>query len=124
MRPERCASFSEADVRSANKVCLLGKTVVDQLYPGVDPVGEIIRIRNVPVKIIVVVGAKGVTPWGQDQDDVIIMPYTSAMKRLFGVTTLQSIVIQTASPEMLQPVQDQITDLLRQRHRIVPPRDE
>src|SRR5436190_3651197 len=116
--------FSEMDIRSANKVAILGKTVVDQLYPGVDPVGEIIRIKNVPFKIVGVLSPKGVTPWGQDQDDVIIVPYTSAMKRLFGVTTLQSIVIQTASSDMLQPAQDQITELLRQRHRIVPPRDD
>jgi putative ABC transport system permease protein len=116
--------FSEVDVRSANKVAILGKTVVDQLYPGADPVGEVIRIKNVPFKVIGVLAGKGVTPWGQDQDDVVIVPYTSGMKRLFGVTTLQSIVIQTASPDMLQPVQDQITELLRQRHRIVPPRED
>jgi putative ABC transport system permease protein len=116
--------FSEVDVRSANKVAILGKTVVDQLYPGADPVGEVIRIKNVPFKVIGVLAGKGVTPWGQDQDDVVIVPYTSGMKRLFGATTLQSIVIQTASPDMLQPVQDQITELLRQRHRIIPPRED
>jgi putative ABC transport system permease protein len=118
------SAFTETDIRSANKVAILGKTVVDQLYPGVDPVGEIIRIKNAPFKIVGVLAPKGVTPWGQDQDDVVIIPYTSGMKRLFGVTTLQSIVIQTASPEMLQPVQDQITELLRQRHHIIPPRED
>jgi putative ABC transport system permease protein len=116
--------FTEQDVRSANKVAILGKTVVDQLYPGENPVGEIIRIKNSPFKIIGVLGTKGVAPWGQDQDDVIVIPYTSAMKRLFGTTTLQSILVQTATAELLMPVQDQITELMRQRHRIVPPRED
>jgi putative ABC transport system permease protein len=118
------ASFGEQDIRSANKVAVIGKTIVDQLYPGEDPVGQIIRVKKVPFKIIGVLLAKGLTPWGQDQDDVIIVPYTSAMKRLFGVTTLQSVLVQTSSPKLLNSVQQQITDLLRQRHHMGPGRDD
>src|SRR5581483_9785579 len=87
--------FTEQDVRSAAKVAIVGKTVVDQLFPSENPVGEIVRIKNSPFKIIGVLKPKGFAPWGQDQDDVIIVPYTSAMKRLYGLTTLQSILIQT-----------------------------
>ncbi len=118
------ASFSEQDVRSANKVAIVGSTVATQLYPGEDPLGQIIRIKNAPFKIIGVLLSKGLTPWGQDQDDVVIIPYTSAMKRLFGVTTLQSILVQTTTAELLSPVQQQIIDLLRQRHHITPGKDD
>jgi len=116
--------FTEQDVRSAAKVAIVGKTVVDQLFPSENPVGEIVRIKNSPFKIIGVLKPKGFAPWGQDQDDVIIVPYTSAMKRLYGLTTLQSILIQTATADLLTPVQDQVTELVRQRHRIVRATDD
>jgi putative ABC transport system permease protein len=116
--------FTEADVRSANKVCVLGKTTVDRLFPGEDPIGQTIRIRNVPMKVLGVLKVKGVSMMGSDQDDTIIMPYTTAMKRFAGVTTLRTINVQAATAEQLSEVQTNITELLRQRHRIQPGRDD
>jgi len=117
-------SFSEQDVRGGNKVAVIGKTIVTQLYNGEDPVGQIIRVRNVPFVVVGVLAAKGLSIQGDDQDDVVIVPYTSAMKRIIGTTMLRSINVQTSTPELLDPVQKQIIDLLRQRHRIQPGRDD
>jgi len=110
------APFGPRDVRAMSKVCIIGKTVARQLFGDDDPLGQIIRIRNVPFIICGVLWPKGLSVMGSDQDDVIIMPYTSAMKRVLGATSLRAIDIQTVSPTLLQPVQDQIVDLLRQRH--------
>jgi putative ABC transport system permease protein len=118
------ASFSEQDVRSANKVAVIGQTIADQLYPGEDPLGQILRIKSAPFIIVGVLIPKGMSMMGSDQDDVVIVPYTSAMKRLFGMTTLRTINVQTASASLLNPVQQQISSLMRQRHRIVPGRDD
>src|SRR5690606_30050047 len=76
--------FTDADVRSAAKVAIIGKTLADQLYPNMNPVGETIRIRSMPFKILGVLTAKGVNFFGQDQDDVVIVPYTSSMRRIAG----------------------------------------
>jgi putative ABC transport system permease protein len=110
------APFGSRDVRSMSKVAVIGKTVAKQLYGDEDPLGKIIRVRNVPFIVCGVLWPKGLSVMGSDQDDVIIMPYTSAMKRVLGATSLRAINISTESPALLQPVQDQITDLLRQRH--------
>ncbi len=111
--------FSEADVRSAAKVCVLGKTVADNLFPEQeDPVGKIIRIRNVPIKVLGVLKPKGASMFGSDQDDVVLVPYTTGMKRFAGVTMLRSILAQAASADQITEAQNGITDLLRQRHRI------
>ena len=118
------AMFTEADVRSAGKVCILGKTTADKLFPNEDPVGQTIRIRNVPMKVLGVLRAKGVSMFGSDQDDTLIMPYTTGMKRFAGVTTLRTINVQAASADEITPVQNAITDLLRQRHRIQAGRDD
>ncbi len=116
--------YTEQDVRGATKVCVLGKTVADQLFSDEDPVGKIIRISNVPFLIVGVLSPKGLSVMGSDQDDVIIMPYTSAMKRLVGGTTVRSIMVQANDPRNLANVQSQIAELLRQRHRIEPGRDD
>jgi putative ABC transport system permease protein len=118
------AMFSEADVRSAAKVCILGRTTADKLFPEDDPIGKIIRIRNVPVKVLGVLKAKGASMFGSDQDDVIIAPYTTAMKRFAGVTTLRSIIVQAADADQITEVQNAIAALLRQRHRIQPGADD
>jgi putative ABC transport system permease protein len=110
--------FSEADVRSAAKVCVLGKTTAAKLFPEDDPVGKNIRIKNVPVKVLGVLRGRGVSMFGSDQDDTVLVPYTTAMKRFAGVTTLRSINVQAGSPEQMAEVQRSITDLLHQRHRI------
>jgi putative ABC transport system permease protein len=94
------------------------------LFPNEDPVGQTIRIRNVPLKVLGVLKVKGVSMFGSDQDDTVLMPYTTAMKRLAGVTTLRSITVQAASAGEVTEVQNAITELLRQRHRIQPGRDD
>jgi putative ABC transport system permease protein len=118
------ANFTEQDVRSANKVAVIGQTIAEQLFPGEDPIGQIIRIKSAPFIIVGLLSAKGMSMMGSDQDDVVIIPYTSAMKRLMGVTTLRTINVQTATSALLEPAQQQITSLLRQRHRIMPGRDD
>jgi putative ABC transport system permease protein len=122
--PVEGSSFTEQDVRSANKVAVIGKTIVNQLYPNESPIGQILRIKNVPFRIVGVLSPKGLSVMGSDQDDIVIVPYTSAMKRVMGVTTLRTINVQAASPRLLTLVQQQITELLRQRHRIQPGRDD
>jgi putative ABC transport system permease protein len=118
------AMFTEADVRAAAKVCVLGKTTADKLFPEDDPVGKMIRIKNVPVKVLGVLRSKGVSMFGSDQDDTVLVPYTTAMKRFAGVTTLRSINVQAATAGQMAEVQSAITDLLRQRHRIQPGADD
>jgi len=116
--------FSDSDTRSAAKVCVLGKTVADNLFPDDDPIGKIIRIRNVPVKVLGVLRPKGASMFGSDQDDVILVPYTTGMKRFAGVTMLRSINVQAATAEEMPDAQNGIGDLLRQRHRIQPGADD
>ncbi len=118
------AMFTEQDVKGASKVAVIGQTIVSNLFPDGDPIGQAIRIKSAPFIVVGVLKAKGLSVQGQDQDDVIIMPYTSLMKRLQGVTTLRGINISTASPADLAPVQQQIIDLLRQRHRTTPGADD
>jgi len=107
--------FTEADVRSAAKVCIVGKTVSDQLLAGADPVGQVLRIRNIPFKIIGILSSKGFNFMGQDQDDVVIIPYTSHLKRIARRPYLGSIIIQAEAPEKMARIQQDITDLLQQR---------
>jgi putative ABC transport system permease protein len=116
--------FTDSDVRSAAKVCILGKTTADKLFPDDDPVGKTIRIKNVPMKVLGVLKAKGASMMGSDQDDTVIVPYTTGMKRFAGVTMLRSINVQAASAEQMAEVQNAIAELLRQRHRIQPGRDD
>ena len=118
------APFTSQDVRNANKVAVIGKTIADQLFPGEDPIGQVVRIKNVPFIILGMLVPKGLSVQGQDQDDLMIIPYTSAMKRVQRVNTLGSIIVQAAKPTLLSPVQQQIIELLKQRHRITPGKDE
>jgi putative ABC transport system permease protein len=118
------AMFTELDVRSASKVAVIGKTVADQLYPDGNCIGQVLRIRNVPFIVVGTLVPKGLTAFGQDQDDVVIVPYTSSMKRLFGASNIRAIMAQAASLKSMNSVQEQITDLLRQRHKITPGHDD
>jgi putative ABC transport system permease protein len=118
------AMFSEQDVHGANKVAIIGQTVASQLFPDGDVVGQAMRVKNVPFIVLGVLSPKGLSVQGQDQDDVIIMPYTTLMKRLQGVTSLSSVTVQTVSAGALSSVQQQITDILRQRHRTNPLTDD
>jgi putative ABC transport system permease protein len=118
------AMFTDLDVRSAAKVCILGKTTADKLFPEEDPIGKTIRIKNVPVKVLGLLKPKGVSMMGSDQDDTVIVPYTTGMKRFAGVTMLRSINVQAASADQIASVQNGIAELLRQRHRIQAGRDD
>jgi putative ABC transport system permease protein len=118
------AMFSDQDVRSANKVAVIGKTTARQLYGEASSIGQIIRVKAVPFVIVGELIPKGLSVMGSDQDDVLIIPYTSAMKRVTGATTLRSINVQAENADALTSVQNQIIDLLRQRHRIGPGRDD
>jgi putative ABC transport system permease protein len=119
-------SFTQQDVDGATKVCLLGKTVADNLFGGIDPIGQIIRIKKVPFTVIGVLAPKGQSTQGQDQDDTIIVPLTTAQKKLFGMQfpgMVRVIMVQARQPEVMKDVENQINDLLRQRHHIQPKQD-
>jgi putative ABC transport system permease protein len=111
-------NFTDVDVRSANKVCLIGRTTAETLFGDGDPVGQIIRIKSAPFMVVGALAPKGVAMMGNDQDDIILVPYTSAMKRLSGATSFRSFVVQAASADVVPEVQEEITNILRQRHRI------
>jgi len=118
--------FTQQDVDGATKVCLLGKTVVENLFGGVDPIGQIVRIKKVPFTVIGVLASKGQSTHGTDQDDTIWVPLTTAQKRLFGMQfpgMVRIIAVQARSPEVMNETENQITDLLRQRHRLPPSQD-
>ena len=118
------ASFTPQDVRSANKVCVIGRTTATQVFGNDDPVGQVLRIKNVPFVVTGVLTPKGLSAQGSDQDDVVIMPYTSAMKRVIGGTTLRSINVQVGDARSLPAAQQQIISLLRQRHNIRAGKDD
>jgi putative ABC transport system permease protein len=120
-------SFTADDVRSAAKVCLVGQTVVNNIFGSTDPVGHIIRIKKVPFTVIGVLEGKGQSPNGQDQDDTIYVPVTTAQKKLFGTTfpgMVRIIMVKGKSTEDLYAGERQIAELLRQRHRIGPKQDD
>jgi putative ABC transport system permease protein len=115
--------FTDQDVRNANKVCVLGQTVVDNLFGNADPLGQIVRIKKVPFTVIGVLASKGQSVMGQDQDDTIFVPLTTAQKKIFGTPFLgmvRSIAVKAKSAAELAPAEVQITELLRQRHRLSP----
>jgi putative ABC transport system permease protein len=107
--------FSELDVRTASKVCVIGRTVATQLFADSDPVGQNIRIRNIPFKVLGVLTPKGFNFFGQDQDDAVIIPYSSHLKRIARRPNLNSILIQAQSPDLMPRIQQDVTDLLQQR---------
>jgi putative ABC transport system permease protein len=109
--------FSDQDVRTLAKVAVVGKTVTDQLFPDQDPLGKTVRIRDIPFKIIGLLEPKGFNLFGQDQDDVVIIPYTSHMRRITSRTFVNSILVQAASAAVINKAQNDITELLRSRHR-------
>jgi putative ABC transport system permease protein len=114
------AFFSEGDIRAGSKVAVLGTTVAESLFPNGDAVGQIIRVKNVPFKVVGVLEKKGGSMMGSDQDDMIVAPYTTVQKRLMGQQRFGMIIASAASAEQVQEAQDQIDALLRQRHRIPP----
>lgn len=110
--------FTEEDVRKSAKVCVVGKTIVDELFNGGDPIGKNIRFRSIPMKVIGVLKSKGYNSWGMDQDNVIIAPYTCVMKRISAQTYYGSIVCSAITEEMSEHAIDELTDILRRSHKI------
>lgn len=120
-------NFNEDDIKSATKVCILGQTVVENLFGDTDPVGHVIRIKNVPFTVIGVLERKGQSPTGQDQDDIIYIPVTTAQKRIFGTTfpgMVRIIMVKAKGANMMDSAEREIRDLLRQRHRIGPRQED
>ncbi|HHV52054.1 MAG: ABC transporter permease [Synergistales bacterium] len=119
--------FMEQNIRSAAKVAILGTTVAEELFGYSDPVGETIRIKNIPFQVIGVLESKGESSWGRDQDDVVMVPVTTAQKRLFGMPRpdmVSSITIKVRSEDLMSKAQEEVTLLLRQRHKISSSQDD
>jgi putative ABC transport system permease protein len=116
--------FTDADVKTANRVAVLGQTVVSNLFAGGDPIGQTIRVRNLPFRVVGVLSAKGQSQFGQDQDDTVIIPYTAAQKKLLSITYINSASVSAVSADATYAAQKQITELLRQRHKIMPGQDD
>jgi putative ABC transport system permease protein len=116
--------FTDQDVRSNAKVCVLGQTVVNNLFPDGDPIGKTIRIRNLPFKVLGVLSTKGFSLQGVDQDDMVLIPYTSAMKRFSRQSFLPYINVQADSSDRMPAAEQDIANLLRDRHHLTQGRDD
>ena len=111
--------FTEADIQSSAKVCIIGKTIVDNLFPdGSDPVGRVIRFGKIPFRVVGVLKSKGYNSMGMDQDDIVLAPYTTVMKRLLAVTYLQGIYASALSEDMTDYATEEITRILRREHKL------
>lgn len=111
--------FTDTDIKAAAKVCILGQTVVDYLFPdGSDPIGKIVRFNSIPFRVIGVLQKKGYNSMGMDQDDLVLAPYTTVMKRILAQTYLGGIVCSAITEEASQPAQDQISEILRRNHKL------
>ena len=110
--------FTEGDVRAMRKVAVIGTTVAEALYPGMDPVGSQIQIRNVPFEVVGVLASKGQNAGGQDQDDIIIMPHTTAQNRLSGNSRIWQILVSAQSPDLISAAQEEARLIMREAHRI------
>lgn len=116
---ENGGMFTEADIQSSAKVCIIGKTIVDNLFPdGSDPVGKVIRFNKIPFRVVGVLKAKGYNSMGMDQDDIVLAPYTTVMKRLLAVTYLQGIYASALSEDMTDYAIEEITNILRREHKL------
>ncbi len=117
---ERGSFFTDYDVDQNAKVCVLGHTVVTKLFGRAeDPVGRTIRVKKMPFRVVGVLASKGQTGWGQDQDDLIVAPYTTVMKRLAGVTYLSAMQCTAWTSNRMDAARKQLTEVLRRRHRLV-----
>src|SRR5712691_5442623 len=117
-RVARGTFFTDDDVASLRKVCVLGQTVVANLFGAADPVGQTIRVQQTPCQVLGVLAVKGQSPIGQDQDDVVLMPFTVVQKHIKGITWLDDILCSAVSPEAILLAEAQIAALLRERHHI------
>jgi putative ABC transport system permease protein len=112
--------FTDSDVRTAARVIVIGQTVADNLFPGQDAVGQTIRVQNLPFRVVGIMARKGQDPQGRDQDDTAFAPYTSVQKKILGTTRVQIAYVSAVSQDATYTAQQQITDLLRQRHKLAP----
>jgi putative ABC transport system permease protein len=110
--------FTEEDIRKSAKVCVVGKTIVDELFGGGDPIGKNIRFKSIPMKVIGVLKSKGYNSWGMDQDNVIVAPYTCVMKRISAQTYYGSIICSAITEEMSDHAIEELTDILRRSHKL------
>lgn len=111
--------FTDTDIKAASKVCILGQTVVDYLFhDGSDPIGKVVRFNSIPFRVIGVLKKKGYNSMGMEQDDLVLAPYTTVMKRIMAQTYLGGIVCSAITEEASQPAQDQITEILRRNHKL------
>ena len=111
--------FTENEIRTAAKVCVIGKTIVDNLFPdGSDPIGKVIRCNQIPFRVIGVLKSKGYNSMGMDQDDVVLAPYSTVMKRLLAQTYLSGIFASALTEEMTEEAVDEITTILRREHKL------
>jgi putative ABC transport system permease protein len=112
------AFFTDADVRTAARVIVIGQTLADTLYPGSDPIGQTIRVSNLPFRVVGVMAAKGQDPQGRDQDDIAFAPYTTVQKKVLGRDRVQIAYVSAISQDATYTAQSQISELLRQRHKL------
>lgn len=111
--------FTDTDIKAAAKVCILGQTVVDYLFPdGSDPIGKVVRFNSIPFRVVGVLQKKGYNSMGMDQDDLVLAPYTTVMKRILAQTYLGGIVCSAITEEASQPAQDQFSEILRRNHKL------
>ena len=110
--------FTDADVKTSAKVAVIGQTIVENLFPNEDPIGKMIRFDSTPFKVIGVLSEKGENTFGQDQDDVILAPYTAVQKRILAIDYLQTIVASAVSEEQAEAAVDQVSEILREQHHI------
>lgn len=111
--------FTDTDIKAAAKVCILGQTVVDYLFPdGSDPIGKVVRFNSIPFRVVGVLQKKGYNSMGMDQDDLVLAPYTTVMKRILAQTYLGGIVCSAITEEASQPAQEQISEILRRNHKL------
>lgn len=118
------AMFTDHDVKTSAKVAVIGQTVVENLFGGENPIGKTIRFNSIPFKVIGVLAEKGENTFGQDQDDVILAPYTAVQKRILAVTYLQSIVTSSKSEELAPKAVEEITRILRDNHKLATGADD
>ncbi len=111
--------FTDQDIKSSAKVCIIGKTVADNLFPdGSNPIGKVIRFNSIPFRIIGLLNSKGYNSMGMDQDDIVLAPYTTVMKRILAVTYLQGINVSALTEDMTEKAVDEITTILRKNHKL------
>ena len=111
--------FTEQDIKTAAKVCVLGQTVVDNLFPdGSSPIGRVVRFNSIPFRVVGVLKSKGYNSWGMDQDDMALAPYTTVMKRILAVTYLQGINCSAVTEDATDMAIEEITEILRKNHNL------